>query len=542
MAEEDIPPPELAAHSQNVNGDAENPAPPDVVAAPPIDAPVPPEDRPRYRLYDNADSSRTYHFATDSPRDPEPSESTILWFNAQSFDQEVFHANSQKEKSCQCLVCGVLFYVELFTLFLLFIISCGKRNNNGGWQGAFPSVISRVFAVAFTEVVVFVGVYFVILILKDATFLKYSMIFVAAVSVLSLIFALIFGTWGAIGFVVVILGIAVVQFVCFPAPTAFSGEVIQWLRANVFYRQPVVLLVTSLFAVSIHSVFVGYTVYFGASLGWSVLFNVFVLLAYWHTVVVFGQVVYQTVALLFARQYFSGEAVTVNTVLLLQRAFVLNVGTSSVWAISLTVLAPVYFLARVSPNVLVTPLPIGQTLNHLLMRIVYPLHSLAVKAAVWLDEKLKWPNQRGLVYCALFGISAPEGCRRVAELDARFHVNRINNGWIPNILIGVGGLCLEITCGFLTWGFAATFLNGRGVESDHIHIKRTAGAFGFFLCFAFVHLCRMFLAGLVDTLFACFVECPGQLQRTDEQFAQKLEAQYEQSEAPVVESSLVQQP
>jgi hypothetical protein len=195
----------------------------------------------------------------------------------------------------------------------------------------------------------------------------------------------------------------------------------------------------------------------------------------------------------------------------------------------------------VSPKDLVTRIPIGQTLSRILLRVVYPLHSVSVKAAIWLDAKLKWPNQRGLVYCALFGISAPEGCRRVAELDGRFHVNRINDGWVTNMLIGVGGLCLETTCGFLTWCFAARFLKGKGAQSDHIYIKRTAGAFGFFLCFAFVHLCRMFLAGLVDTLFACFVECPGQLQRTDEQFAKQLEAQYEQSEAPLPESLIVSQ-
>jgi hypothetical protein len=261
MADEGLPPDELAAPPQNVDDDGATGEPP--LAHPAIDARVAAKDEPRDKLYDNSDSSRTYHFATDSPRDPEPSESTIYWANAQAFGPETFRLNSRKETSCHCLVCGVLFYVELFTLFLLFIILCGKRNNNGGWQGAFPSVISRVFAVAFTEVVVFVGVCFVILILKDATFLNYSMIFVAAISVLSLIFALVFGTWGAIGFVVVILGVAVVQFVCFRAPLGFFGEAIRWLRANVFHRQPIMLLVTLLFVVSIHSVFAGYAVYFG---------------------------------------------------------------------------------------------------------------------------------------------------------------------------------------------------------------------------------------------------------------------------------------
>jgi hypothetical protein len=204
-------------------------------------------------------------------------------------------------------------------------------------------------------------------------------------------------------------------------------------------------------------------------------------------------------------------------------------------------LAPVYFLARLSPNELAASAPIGQTLSQLLVRLVYQPHVICVKVAIWLDDKLTYPNQRGLVYSGLFGISARQGCRRVAELDSRFHVNRINDGWVPNTLIGVGALCLETTCGFLAWGFAAAFLKGKANPDDHIHIKRTAGAFGFFLCFAFVHLCRMFLAGLADTLFACFVESPGQLQKSDENFAKALEAQYEQNRAPASDTLIAQQ-
>jgi hypothetical protein len=198
----------------------------------------------------------------------------------------------------------------------------------------------------------------------------------------------------------------------------------------------------------------------------------------------------------------------------------------------------VYFLAKLSVTDVVNAVqPISGTVAHAVSRVLYYLHVRSVKLAGVLDRAFQWPSQRGMVYCAIFGISVPQGCRRVAEIDSRFGMNAINAAWHVNSLIGVGGLCLETVGGVLGWAFASTFVRGKGDKTQHIHLERIAGAFGFFFSFAIIHIIRMLVAGLVDTLFICFSEDPETLRQDDPDFAAKLERQYKH-EAPLVESPI----
>jgi hypothetical protein len=147
------------------------------------------------------------------------------------------------------------------------------------------------------------------------------------------------------------------------------------------------------------------------------------------------------------------------------------------------------------------------------------LHVGIVSVTGRLGRVFTWPSQRGIVHWAIFGIAAPQGYWRFAKIHSRFGTSSINTAWHVKSLVGVG---------VLGWSFSSTFVRGKGNRTQHTHVTRVAVAFGFFCSFAIIHILRMVVARLADTLLICFAEDPETVRRDDPAIDATLEEQYGQ--------------
>jgi hypothetical protein len=331
------------------------------------------------------------------------------------------------------------------------------------------------------------------------------------------------GSYGTIGFTIFIwIIVAVRQFVVTVSPP-FSADVVRWARQSVVALRPLLVVLATLVAVSIYSVFAGYAAYYASSLGWNAIFHTVVIVLYWHVVTVAAQFVYGATALFAAHVYISGSVGAAPLGLVIKRGLVHNIGIYVGKSIVLTVTAPVYYFARLAIQDIGRAFQI-EAIGRLVARVFTLLHSAAVPVARCLDRALTVPSRRATVYSALFGIPAGDANRRVAELDSRFFVDRINRGWVVDALIAVGGLLLQTAVGCIAWATAGLLLKGTDLEEETIYVRRIAGGAGFFLCFAFVSVLRAAIAGVVDTLFVLFAEAPDSLE--PQEFADQLKNQY----------------
>jgi hypothetical protein len=173
-------------------------------------------------------------------------------------------------------------------------------------------------------------------------------------------------------------------------------------------------------------------------------------------------------------------------------------GIASFNGFFLAIFKPFYSLAAFTPDVAQGFLrgPFN-FLGTYLAIVVGPLNNIAVKICSFIDAKFKYPSQRGAVYSSVLGLTREDGCQLAFERDDKWKVSCLFRRCTVDRLLGICGLGIEVTCGFLAWSIAG---------SAHIKMKRLAGAVGFFWAFALLHVLRSVIKALTDTTITLYVE------------------------------------
>jgi hypothetical protein len=481
-----------------------------------------------YRLYDGFQGEPTF------PHDPYVTDRSFFWQDAQAFEPATLAANMVLETEFHDVAGAVIFCAEMVILPVLFFVAFAGRNGSA-WAGSLYSVFRRSSGFIIGGAFAIAALYFGLMVIDEMCWLRYSMFYSIVLALGGLVFSLFARFIGSIGFLAVVILIAVIQWAFFQMRAEFSALVIRWFRGRrtrLDWGFVSVLLVSCL--VLGYFVMAVFGCYYAASLHWSVAFHIFVFLIYWHIVVVVGAIAYQAISIVSTVVYFDVPNFPSARVLL-ARLLAKSVGISVIRTLLLTVTAPIYFFAKVSVSEIVNLIrPINELIARIVSRVLYFLHMACLTFAPKLDRVFHWPSQRGMIYCAAFGVSSHEGCRRVAELDSRFGANRINAGWHANSVIGVGGLCLETIAGVVGWAFVSALLGDVEPAAEHTAVKAVVGVGAFFAMFTFIHLIRMIIAGMAETLFIWFVEESGSLRRVDPDFAKEVEVQYRHPVPPAL--------
>jgi hypothetical protein len=295
-----------------------------------------------------------------------------------------------------------------------------------------------------------------------------------------------------------------------------------------FATFPLLIVLAVGFALSIIiSVFGSIFVYYSASLGWNGIAYVPVIWAFWYLILLAGQIVYQLTAQLVALAYFTHESVMIGTGSVWKRAFGYNLGISGFNALLLPFFQPFYFWAKLDPLELRFRLrAIPEKLAIVISNIFGVIHDIAVSICSMLDQELMYPNERGVIYSALFGITRSEGCRRVAEIDLRVYADLMSANCYADPLLGFMAEVLEIAMAILGWVVAAKL--GDVVEEESLlRIKRVGAALGFFVTFALLYILRTFVRAVIETLFICFYELPEQMSHYSADADAKIRKEYE---------------
>jgi hypothetical protein len=374
------------------------------------------------------------------------------------------------------------------------------------------------------------AVEFFYLFLNSVAFLKAFPPLIGFIALSSMIAAIVLTSYGSIGFALSIL-IVTAFYYFFTAPeVSFATEILK-LICKRFLRSSVVrTLLAAALAASIFSVFYGFLTWFAFIGGWSPLLHFAAFAAAWLTTRLIGEVAYQVCAHHAALAFFaSGRSdyrAEAGGWLGLARALGWNFGIACFNGITLPLLGPFYSCAHatvadVAGRVAFLPGGVGR----LVLSGYRPVHGVAVRVCGWVDRALAWPDRRGSVYSAVFGVPREEGCRRVAENAAKKYARVFDRKYCIDSLLGFTGIAIEVAVGFLGWAIAGALAVGDAVVfAGDWKTRRLAAGWAFFTAFAVLHVARMVIAALVDTLFVCFTEARRQLQDPD--FEAWLEREY----------------
>jgi hypothetical protein len=361
-------------------------------------------------------------------------------------------------------------------------------------------------------------------------FVKLLPIAVALISVIAMTVSIILESYGPIGFAIVVILVSVFYFFFGATSSQYTGVVLAHIQKRFLSWHILASLFVALIVISFLAVFFGYFIWFVLIAQFSGALYAVALVFFWLTVRVFGEVIYQIVSHFaaincFARGHsdFHGNIEPLNAI---RRALFQNFGIACFNGIILPLVGPFYSCAHVTAEDLAVRLEfLPGGLGKIIARLYGCIHVRAVSTCMELDKRFEWPERRGSVYSAVYGVPRVEGCRRIAENAAMKYARVLDRLCCVDNLLGFAGLGMETVAGFLAWAVAGRLFHADDAsEIDDWAVRRIVGALGFFTAFAVLHILRLTVGGLVDTLFVCCVE--GWSKLHDPDFTDFLEAQY----------------
>jgi hypothetical protein len=303
----------------------------------------------------------------------------------------------------------------------------------------------------------------------------------------------------------------------------YADRILKEVTARIISLLIPVSLIAALVTVSLISVLFGFIVRNAYLASQSAIVHIIVLVLFWLVIRTAAEVIYQLCAFLAAFNFFTSSRSDFHTVVRpgmgFQRALFQNFGISCFNAVILPFVGPFYTCAHLLVSDLearlefLPPAVLGR-----IVTAYRSIHGFAVSACVRFDAALTWPDRRGSVYSAVFGVPRGEGCRRVAENAAFKYARVFDRLCCIDSLLGFVGLAIETATGFLGWAIGGSII-------PEIEKRRVAGAWGFFTAFAMLHTVRLAISGIIDAFFISYVEGKRALLQPD--FEGLLDRRYE---------------
>jgi hypothetical protein len=476
-----------------------------------------------YSLYDIA-----YHAPNIDGWDALPADITahsLLWSEPNAFTHTIFLENAKRIRAPNSPYFSAWFVLMLIaTLIVFFAVMLPTRiaSIHGPYVG---TVWGIVLAIA----VVLPALELAAVLAWPAVFLRVFPVLIGALALLAMIPAIVLKSYGSIGFAVSILIVAVFYYFFTVGEIPYATAVLG-LVCKRFVKTPVVLaLLTGGLAAVAFSLLYGFLTWFVFIRNWSDAFYVAAVVVAWLTARVFGEVAYQVCAHYAAVFFFTSGRSEFReegrNALAGRRALWQNFGIVCFNGLFLPLFGPFYTCAHTGVSDLAARLKFAPAA---LLSVYRPIHAVAVRVCRWADSVFGWPDRRGSIYSAVFGVPRVEGCRRVAENAARKYTRVFDKRCCVDSILGFTGIAIETIAGFLAWAIVGALLLDSGRRfRDGWQTRRLAGGWAFFTAFAVLHVGRMVVAALVDTLFVCFTE--GKRHLLDPGFEAWLEGEYRQA-------------
>jgi hypothetical protein len=447
-----------------------------------------------------------------------------LWSEPESFDYAMFLQNTRVYQAPNNCLATIWFLVSIAVSLSLFIAAALKAQSSD----KFGPFLSKVWFAIFVPPLFLVSIELLSLCFAPLLFLRIAALAASGISGVAMVAAICLKSYGSIGFAIVTALVGTFYCLFVSQGIEYAQMVVKEIMKRTISRHIIISLVLVLIVVSLLSVFFGFIAWNAALAGWSVIVHVLVIILFWAVIRVAGEVTYQLCASFATDNFFTvgrsdfHDSIDAGTAL--RRAIFQNFGISCFNGVVLPLVGPWYTCAHLPSRDLEARLEfLPAAIRARVLGIYRPIHKAGVRACVALDAFFAWPERRGSVYSAIFGVPRAEGCRRAAENVAFKYARVLDRLCFIDSLLGFVALALETAIGFLSWAIGGAIL-------DRWHARRLAGAWGFFTAFALFHVTRLAVGGLVDAFFVCYVE--GRQKLLDPEFEEYLDAQYVAAIAP----------
>jgi hypothetical protein len=428
---------------------------------------------------------------------PERCDSLRFWESPEVFQPTMFLKNAGSRRVCNDCVWTVALVVAVLFLVILFAVLYFEHEpaDVGVW---------RIWAMSFCLGLFWNSLEFVLFLFAPAALVRYSCFWVAGVSVLASIVPLVYGFFAAAAVPATVVLASIAFFLIYRGRLNFTVLILRFTLWRFFSVPVVTAWYVGLIIVAGISIFVGQTALYCLEMRMHWIIYVFIGAVYWFIVNVVGQIVYHIAAHLVGIAYFGRARQEQWVGLVWLRGFLYNLGIACFNAAILPFVQPLYWWTA--------------------PRVCHGLRRLAARACTGLDRRLTYPLDRGVIYSALFGVSRAEGTRRVAELDSKVYLRLLNSLCVADQVIGFAALVLELLTSVVVWTVI------RVAKSKFLGtIEYVAAGIEFFITFGFLHIRRMVVKALVETILICFFELPERMISLSGEAEERLRKYYDEA-------------
>jgi hypothetical protein len=428
---------------------------------------------------------------------PERCESLQFWESPEVFQPSMFLTNSGSRRVCNDCVWTVVLAIALLFLVILFTIVYFEHEPTdvGVW---------RIWAMSFCIGLFWNSLKFVLLLFTPAALIRHSCFWVAGVSVLTAIVPLVYQFFIAAAVPATVIVASVGFFVVYRERLNFTVLVVRFALWRFFTVPVVAAWYVGLIVVAGLSILVGQTALYCLEMRIHWIIYLFLGAVYWYLANVVGQIVYHIAAQLVGLTYFGRSRQEQWVCLVWLRAFLYNLGIACFNAAILPFVQPLHWWTA--------------------PRMCHWLRRLAARLCTGLDRALIYPLDRGVIYSAFFGVSRAEGARRVAELDSKVYLRLLNSLCVADQVIGFAALVLELSTSVVVWTVIRVSKSKFSGTIEYV-----AAGIGFFMTFGFLHIGRMVVKALVETLLICFFELPERMISLSGETEERLRKYYDET-------------